>query len=66
VLYIVDRVKVDGAKLVSKEVWGQASPEERGNLLIDTVCEWVLVAMSSIERRSGIEELALWSDFNEG
>lgn len=51
---------------MTKEVWDQATPEGRRNLLIDTIWEGMLASMKKAEEEVGITELGPWSDFEWG
>ncbi|RMS75646.1 PIN domain-containing protein [Pseudomonas savastanoi] len=63
---IIARVEGGQAKLTTKEVWDQSAPEERRNLLVDTIWEGMLAAMKSAEEELGTEELGPWTDFEWG
>ncbi|HCI2922802.1 MULTISPECIES: PIN domain-containing protein [Pseudomonadota] len=63
---IIDRVENGKEKLVPKEIWDQASPEERRNLMVDTIWEGMLAAMKRAEEELGTEELGPWTDFEWG
>lgn len=58
---IIARVEGGQAKLVTKEVWDQCAPEERRNLLVDTIWEGMLAAMKNAEEELGTEELGPWT-----
>ncbi|UJQ24966.1 hypothetical protein L2D04_07795 [Pantoea agglomerans] len=60
---IIARVEDGEAKLVTKEVWDQSTPEGRRNLLVDTIWEGMLASMKKAEEEVGITELGPWSDF---
>jgi hypothetical protein len=63
---IIARVEDGEEKLVSKEEWDQATPEERRSLLVDTIWEGMLTAMKRAEEEFGAEELGPWTDFEWG
>jgi hypothetical protein len=63
---IIARVEDGEEKLVPKESWEQATPEERKNLMVDTIWEGMLAAMKSAEDTFGTEELGPWTDFEWG
>lgn len=63
---IIARVEDGEAKLVTKEVWDQVTPEGRRNLLVDTIWEGMLASMKKAEEEIGITELGPWSDFEWG
>lgn len=63
---IIARVEDGEEKLVSKDVWYQASPEERRNLMVDSIWEGMLAAMRNAEEELGVDELGPWTDFEWG
>lgn len=63
---VIHRVKSGDEKLVPKEVWDQATPDERRNLMVDTVWEGMIAAMKNAEEEFGAEELGPWTDFEWG
>ncbi|WP_338615248.1 PIN domain-containing protein [Pigmentiphaga sp. CHJ604] len=63
---IIARVEDGEEKLVPKEVWDQATPEERRNLMVDTIWEGMLAAMKRAEEEFDTEELGPWTDFEWG
>lgn len=63
---IIDRVESGKEKLVSKEVWDLATPEDRRNLMVDTIWEGMIAAMRSAEEEFGSDELGPWTDFEWG
>jgi hypothetical protein len=64
--HIIDRVESGEEKLVPKEVWDQATAEERRNLMVDSIWEGMTAAMKSTEEEFGAEELGPWTDFEWG
>ncbi|PHR19446.1 MAG: hypothetical protein COA41_07130 [Sphingopyxis sp.] len=63
---IISRVESGAEKLVSREEWEKASPEERQGLMVDTIWEGMLAAMKRTEERLGKDNLGPWSDFEWG
>lgn len=63
---IIDRVERGDQRLVSKEVWESATPEERRGLMVDTIWEGMLAAMKRTEEELGVNDLGPWSDFEWG
>jgi len=63
---IIDRVESGEEKIVPKEVWDQATPEARRNLIVDTIWEGMNAAMKSAEEEFGADELGPWTDFEWG
>lgn len=64
--HIIDSVESGKEKLVPKEVWEQATPAERRNLMVDTIWEGMNAAMRSAEEEFGVGELGPWTDFEWG
>ncbi|WP_162039174.1 PIN domain-containing protein [Undibacterium sp. YM2] len=64
--HIIDSVESGEEKLVSKEIWDQATPEERRYLMVDTIWEGMIAAMKSAEEEFGVGELGPWTDFEWG
>lgn len=64
--HIIDRVESGEERLVPKEVWEQATPAERRNLMVDTIWEGMNAAMRRAEEEFGVEELGPWTDFEWG
>ncbi|AMS23644.1 hypothetical protein AYK59_27195 [Pseudomonas synxantha] len=63
---IIARVEDGEEKLVTKDVWDQAAPEERPNLLVHTIWEGMLASMKRAEEELGPEGLGPWTDFEWG
>lgn len=63
---IIDRVERGEEKLVPKEVWDQATPEARRNLIVEAIWEGMIAAMKSAEEKFGADELGPWTDFEWG
>lgn len=63
---IIARVEDGEEKLVPKEEWDRATPQERRNLLVDTIWEGMLAAMKRTEEELGTDELGPWTDFEWG
>lgn len=63
---IIANVEDGEERVVSKEEWDKAAPEERQKLVVDTIWEGMLAAMRSAEEEFGAEELGPWTDFEWG
>ncbi|HAK1662080.1 TPA: DUF4935 domain-containing protein [Klebsiella pneumoniae subsp. pneumoniae] len=63
---IIASVEDGKERVVPKEEWDQATPEERRKLVVDTIWEGMLAAMRSTEEELGAEELGPWTDFEWG
>jgi hypothetical protein len=63
---IIARVERGNEKLVPKEEWEKATPEERRDLMVDTIWEGMLAAMKRTEEELGPDDLGPWSDFEWG
>lgn len=62
---IIARVESGEEKLVSREVWDAATPEERRGMIVDNIWEAMLTAMKRAEEQYP-GELGPWSDFEWG
>lgn len=63
---IINRVESGAVKIVPKETWDDATPEERRNLIVDSIWEGMNAAMKSAEEEFGADELGPWTDFEWG
>lgn len=62
---IIARVESGEWKRVPKEEWEQAAPEERRNMIVDTIWDGMLAAMAKAEEEFP-DELGPWDDFEWG
>lgn len=63
---IIANVEDGEERVVPKEEWDRAAPEERRTLVVDTIWEGMLAAMRSAEEELGAEALGPWTDFEWG
>lgn len=62
---IIARVESGEEKRVPREVWDAATPEERRNMIVDTIWDGMLAAMRRAEEEYP-DELGPWTDFEWG
>lgn len=63
---IIANVEDGEERVVPKEEWDRAAPEERRTLVVDTIWEGMLAAMRSAEEELGADALGPWTDFEWG
>jgi hypothetical protein len=63
---IIARVERGDEKLVPREEWEKATPEERRGMMVDTIWQGMLAAMRRAEEELGPDDLGPWDDFEWG